>query len=125
MVTTYTCDLKPMHVDASRVGAMTGLAIMNETEVIQEWRLYIVQEFCDGGSLRHAIEARSFLNPATGSPQLEWVLQVGFSSHTSQEFTYGQAASIGKQIALSQARQLAVLLDGKCGIPASGLLSWT
>ena len=45
-------------------------------QVIQEWRLYIVQEFCDGGSLRQAIESRSFLNPATGSPQLEWVLQM-------------------------------------------------
>ncbi|GFR48796.1 hypothetical protein Agub_g10746, partial [Astrephomene gubernaculifera] len=76
VVTTYTCDLKPMHVDSHRGGAMTGLHITNETEVIQEWRLYIVQEYCDGGSLRHAIEARSFLNPATGSPQLEWVLQM-------------------------------------------------
>ncbi|GIL86279.1 hypothetical protein Vretifemale_14684 [Volvox reticuliferus] len=76
VVTTYTCDLKPMHVDSHRGGAMTGLQILNETEVIQEWRLYIVQEFCDGGSLRHAIEARSFLNSATGSPQMEWVLQM-------------------------------------------------
>ncbi|GLI68318.1 hypothetical protein VaNZ11_012681, partial [Volvox africanus] len=76
VVTTYTCDLKPMHVDSQRGGAMTGLQILNETEVIQEWRLYIVQEFCDGGSLRHAIEARSFLNSATGSPQMEWVLQM-------------------------------------------------
>ncbi len=55
---------------------MTGLQIMNEVNVIQEWRLYIVQEFCDGGSLRQAIEARSFLNPATRMPQMEWVLQV-------------------------------------------------
>ncbi|GIL53869.1 hypothetical protein Vafri_9381 [Volvox africanus] len=76
VVTTYTCDLKPMHVDSHRGGAMTGLQILNETEVIQEWRLYIVQEFCDGGSLRHAIEARSFLNSATGTPQMEWVLQM-------------------------------------------------
>ncbi|KAG2491887.1 hypothetical protein HYH03_009839 [Edaphochlamys debaryana] len=76
VVTTYTCDLKPMHVDSHRGGAMTGLQIANETEVIQEWRLYIVQEFCDGGSLRHAIEARSFLSPSTGTPQMEWVLQM-------------------------------------------------
>ena len=76
VVTTYTCDLKPMHVDSRRGGAMTGLQIMNETQVIQEWRLYIVQEFCDGGSLRHAIQARSFLNTSTGAPQMEWVLQM-------------------------------------------------
>ena len=76
MVTTYTCDLKPMHVDSKRGGAMTGLQIMNEVSVIQEWRLYIVQEFCDSGSLRQAIEARSFLNPTTRQPQMEWVLQV-------------------------------------------------
>ncbi|GIL86274.1 hypothetical protein Vretifemale_14680, partial [Volvox reticuliferus] len=32
VVTTYTCDLKPMHVDSHRGGAMTGLQILNETE---------------------------------------------------------------------------------------------
>lgn len=43
VVTTYTCDLKPVHVDSRKGGAMTGLQILNETEAIQEWRLYIVQ----------------------------------------------------------------------------------
>ncbi len=49
---------------------MTGLTVLNEAQAIREWRLYIVQEYCDGGSLRQAIEAQVFYNNDGGEPQM-------------------------------------------------------
>lgn len=49
-----------LQADPSASGALTGLQVVNEAEAVQEWRLYMVQEFCNGGSLRQAIEASVF-----------------------------------------------------------------
>lgn len=36
----------------------------------QDWRLYIVQEYCDGGTLRRALDLKAFNDPTTHTPRL-------------------------------------------------------
>lgn len=37
---------------------------------VQDWRLYIIQEFCDGGTLRRALDLKAFNDPSTHAPRL-------------------------------------------------------
>lgn len=73
VIATYFHEIKPLHVgpegaaddDAAgsthrRTGAV-GAAVMND-ERLQDWKLFLVQEFCEGGSLRNLVDRRGFVN---------------------------------------------------------------
>ena len=42
----------------------------------QEWRLYIIQEFADGGTLRRALDRGVFHDPHTGLPRMDALLDI-------------------------------------------------
>jgi serine/threonine protein kinase len=40
-----------------------GCAHRHQAAALQDWKLFLVQEFCEAGSLRAAIDRRIFLTP--------------------------------------------------------------
>ncbi|KAG2454955.1 hypothetical protein HYH02_000782 [Chlamydomonas schloesseri] len=83
VVTTYSYDIKPMTVQGasstdspgSGTGAngTPGLKIVDKRPVL-DWKLYLVQEYCDGGSLRMAILKRKFFDAKKDEPRMEMIL---------------------------------------------------
>ncbi|KAG2440195.1 hypothetical protein HXX76_004307 [Chlamydomonas incerta] len=83
VVTTYSYDIKPLTVQgasstdspASGNGANStpGMKIVDKRPVL-DWKLYLVQEFCDGGSLRMAILKRKFHDTKKDEPRMEMIL---------------------------------------------------
>jgi len=65
IVNTYAYDLRPVEA--------TGLP---DGKLAAHWKLYIIQEFCDGGSLAQAIDRGVFMDQRTGDRKLEHILQV-------------------------------------------------
>jgi serine/threonine protein kinase len=47
---------------------------------VVDWQLYIIQEYCDGGSLFDAIRARRFWDAGTKSPCFSKVRAAGAMS---------------------------------------------
>ncbi|EFJ48733.1 hypothetical protein VOLCADRAFT_90528 [Volvox carteri f. nagariensis] len=54
-------------------GGGGGLKIIDKRTVL-DWKLYLIQEYCDGGSLRTAILKRKFFDAKKGEPRLEMIL---------------------------------------------------
>ncbi|GIL90997.1 hypothetical protein Vretimale_17053 [Volvox reticuliferus] len=88
VVATYHYDITPIRPsgvvcsggllinDGShmRPGCGTGPGVFpGGTGALSDWKLYLVQEFCDGGSLANALDARAFHDPA-GMPNLALTL---------------------------------------------------
>ncbi|GIM16551.1 hypothetical protein Vretimale_19167 [Volvox reticuliferus] len=78
IIATYAVDAKPMAVLGSRGGSSGGTAgglrsgdsKSRSLAEIQEWRLYIIQEFADGGTLRRALDTGAFHEPHLGLPRM-------------------------------------------------------
>eukprot|EP00803_Ostreobium_quekettii_P010200 evm.model.scf_1470.2 EVM.evm.TU.scf_1470.2 scf_1470:13217-18807(-) len=56
------------------------IIVKESMEGTVDWKLYIVQEFCDGGSLRECLDKRRVLDPETGQPMLGVVCQIGLEA---------------------------------------------
>ncbi|GFH10152.1 protein kinase domain-containing protein [Haematococcus lacustris] len=69
VVATYHYDIIP--VRATEGAGLRGLNITHAAQV--DWKLYLVQEFCDAGALSTAFDQRYF-HSAAGLPYLEMVL---------------------------------------------------
>jgi len=75
IVTTYTYDMQPLGESTKSTG-----------RGVYDWQLYIIQEFCDGGSLYDAIRARRFWNSGDNSPRLQQALTI--ASHVAAGCAY-------------------------------------
>ncbi|KXZ48633.1 hypothetical protein GPECTOR_26g536 [Gonium pectorale] len=87
VVTTYSYDIKPLTVQDSSSGdspscsgmgtpgtpGAGGLRIIDKRTVL-DWKLYLIQEYCDGGSLRTAILKRKFHDTKRAEPRTEMLL---------------------------------------------------
>ncbi|GIL67909.1 hypothetical protein Vafri_21128 [Volvox africanus] len=84
IIATYAVDAKPMAVLGSRGGSSAGTAgalrsgdsRSRSLAEIQEWRLYIIQEFADGGTLRRALDSGAFHEPHLGLPRMDMILDI-------------------------------------------------
>ncbi|GFR41905.1 hypothetical protein Agub_g2695 [Astrephomene gubernaculifera] len=90
VVTTYSYDIKPLTVrtDCSGEsprsgpgGVGTGIGGLPSSSIkiidkrpVLDWKLYLVQEYCDGGSLRTAILKRKFFDAKRGEARIEMIL---------------------------------------------------
>ncbi|GIL77290.1 hypothetical protein Vretimale_3044 [Volvox reticuliferus] len=98
VVTTYSYDIKPLTVQVAsdpetpdccqgpangqNGGGGGGMKIIDKRPIL-DWKLYLIQEYCDGGSLRTAILKRKFFDAKKGEPRMEMILD------TSLELTGG------------------------------------
>ncbi|KAG2498355.1 hypothetical protein HYH03_003614 [Edaphochlamys debaryana] len=96
VVTTYSYDIKPLTVQHNSSGdgpdsngpsangqgtpgggggggTPGGFKIVDKRTVL-DWKLYLIQEYCDGGSLRTAILKRKFFDAKKGEPRMEMIL---------------------------------------------------
>ncbi|GFR41530.1 hypothetical protein Agub_g2226 [Astrephomene gubernaculifera] len=83
IIATYAVDVKPMTVlrceGSTCPNTSSGCTAEGKTKSlaeIQEWRLYIIQEFADGGTLRRMLDRGAFHDLATGLPRLDMLLDV-------------------------------------------------
>eukprot|EP00892_Ulva_mutabilis_P010840 jgi/Ulvmu1/8128/UM040_0023.1 len=108
VIATYFHEIKPMSVapasgpEANTVSAAAqvapgsgarqgagavGAAVMND-ERLQDWKLFLVQEFCEGGSLRGLVDRRAFVNHH-GRVKLrkcvECLVDIAYGMHYIQE----------------------------------------
>ncbi|GFR47604.1 hypothetical protein Agub_g9339 [Astrephomene gubernaculifera] len=66
IVATYAVDVQPLGaLGAGGVGAGGGAAGERDSTLssLLDWRLYIVQEYCDGGPLRKLVQSRCLQTP--------------------------------------------------------------
>ncbi|GIL57612.1 hypothetical protein Vafri_12675 [Volvox africanus] len=88
VVATYHYDITPIRPSAAvcsggllisdgslmRAGCGTGPGVLpGGPGAVSDWKLYLVQEFCDAGSLANALDARAFHDPS-GMPNLALTL---------------------------------------------------
>ncbi|GIL63599.1 hypothetical protein Vafri_17636 [Volvox africanus] len=86
VVSTYSYDIKPLTVQGvsdpdtsdscqspSNGQNGGGMKIIDKRPVL-DWKLYLIQEYCDGGSLRTAILKRKFFDSKKGEPRMEMIL---------------------------------------------------
>jgi len=52
------------------------MSSVNNSQVMVDWKLYIVQEFCEGGSLRDCLDEKRLLD-AGGQPRLDILCEIG------------------------------------------------
>ncbi|KXZ56159.1 hypothetical protein GPECTOR_1g136 [Gonium pectorale] len=77
IISTYAVDAKPMTVLGRNGGsALPGGSKPKSLADIQEWRLYIIQEFADGGTLRRSLDKGAFHEPYSGLPYLDMLLDI-------------------------------------------------
>ncbi|KAG2440432.1 hypothetical protein HYH02_010317 [Chlamydomonas schloesseri] len=83
IIATYAVDAKPMTVlgrvlsaQQTHSGSLAGGLPSKSLADIQEWRLYIIQEFADGGTLRRALDRGVFHDPHTGLPRMDALLDI-------------------------------------------------
>eukprot|EP00803_Ostreobium_quekettii_P009013 evm.model.scf_600EXC.1 EVM.evm.TU.scf_600EXC.1 scf_600EXC:18956-22639(+) len=80
IVHTYTYSFKRLEAET-----LTPLERVEEAHTrvdlgTVDWKLYIVQEFCDGGSMRECLDKRRVLDPRTEEPMFGVVCQIGLES---------------------------------------------
>ncbi|PNH01072.1 hypothetical protein TSOC_013058 [Tetrabaena socialis] len=83
VINTYAYDIKPLRMcpappsSAGTASNRGGDTIMSaDGGGIMDWKLYIIQEYCDGGTLRDALDGSRFLDPDTGLGQMEVAVRV-------------------------------------------------
>eukprot|EP00803_Ostreobium_quekettii_P009339 evm.model.scf_518.3 EVM.evm.TU.scf_518.3 scf_518:26975-29263(-) len=105
IVQTYAYNFKRLEASslttdfiASKQPSKTNPAT-NNTQVMVDWKLYIVQEFCDGGSLRECLDDRRLLS-RDGLPKLPALLEIGQGVasglnhlHTQHNIVHGDLSS--------------------------------
>ena len=105
IVNTYAYDLRTLTPDVSLPDS--------HLEAGTHWKLYIVQEFCDGGTLADWIDNRKLLSPTSSSEKVvvmwEWILQLivdilkGLVYIHSNQIIHGDLSS-GNVLLKSEAR---------------------
>lgn len=78
VVCTYSYDIKRLQAGSleARVAGLKKKAGVNILDSCVDWKLFIIQEFCEKGTLQAALKARAFVDERTGNPDLESLLEV-------------------------------------------------
>ncbi|CAD7699742.1 unnamed protein product [Ostreobium quekettii] len=90
MLTSDYKDPKQLNIESTTTG----------TGVVVDWKLYIVQEFCDGGSLRECLDKKMVLEKEDGRPKLGAICQLALEAasgmshlHTQHNIVHGDLSS--------------------------------
>lgn len=84
VVSTYSYDIQPLNASSSQTRGGWHVATSMPLQMATDWKLFIVQEYCSGGSLRQALDNRVFWDSSTRQPKLvsagrrdvAWMLRV-------------------------------------------------
>lgn len=77
VVCTYSYDIKRLQAGIMEAG-VAGLkkkAGVNILDSCVDWKLFIIQEYCEKGTLQDALKARAFVDERTGNPDLVCVTE--------------------------------------------------
>ncbi|KAI8472037.1 MAG: hypothetical protein J3K34DRAFT_520076 [Monoraphidium minutum] len=88
VVATLSYDLQPL---AAHGGG--GLSVFGApgSEQVSDWKLFLVQEFCNGGSLRQAVDGRLVLwDEAAGGPNMREILSAALDIATGMEHIHSK-----------------------------------
>eukprot|EP00803_Ostreobium_quekettii_P011186 evm.model.scf_3883.2 EVM.evm.TU.scf_3883.2 scf_3883:5939-9466(-) len=82
IVQTYSYSFKRLETSAVEAGGRECPRVVADggRAGTVDWKLYIVQEFCDGGSLRECLDQRRLLDPCTAQPMFGVVCQIGLEA---------------------------------------------
>ncbi|GAX74416.1 hypothetical protein CEUSTIGMA_g1864.t1 [Chlamydomonas eustigma] len=90
IVNTYAHDLR----------ALTDESLPQETEAKMNaagasWKLYIIQEYCDGGNLSEAMQRGDLFDAEKGRPRWSWLLQLGADICRGLSYIHSQSVIHG------------------------------
>ncbi|CAD7702187.1 unnamed protein product [Ostreobium quekettii] len=106
IVQTYTYSFKQLQVSAiqeleckdSKCASIDSTSI--KTTSVVDWKLYIIQEFCDGGTLRDCLDAKRILNKDSGRPELTTIARLALETasgmchlHSQHNIVHGDLSS--------------------------------
>ncbi|CAD7699857.1 unnamed protein product [Ostreobium quekettii] len=82
IVQTYSYSFKRLEATTIQPPEKRKHRIINTESMggTVDWKLYIVQEFCDRGSLRECLDKRRILDPVTEQPMFGVVCQIGLEA---------------------------------------------
>eukprot|EP00803_Ostreobium_quekettii_P000292 evm.model.scf_158.4 EVM.evm.TU.scf_158.4 scf_158:36980-48133(-) len=78
VVCTYSYDIKRLQPGSleARVQGLKNKSGVNILDSYVDWKLFIIQEYCEKGTLRVALRDRAFLDPQTEAPDLKSLLEI-------------------------------------------------
>jgi hypothetical protein len=85
---TFHCEMRPAPTPISR---STG----SSSTRLNEWRLFLVQEYCDGGSLAEAIGAGFFRGMWGEKPNMSLVLQAAWEIASGLQYIHSREVCHG------------------------------
>jgi len=85
IVATYSYDMRPLGA-----GKGAGDAATARPQGITDWQLFIIQEYCDGGSLYDALAGHKLWDGARNGPHLAMVLNVVLDMAAGLEYLHSR-----------------------------------
>lgn len=78
VVCTYSYDIKRLQAGSmeARLQGLKRKSGVNVLDSCVDWKLFIIQEFCEMGTLHSALQQRAFVDERTGNPDLESLLEI-------------------------------------------------
>jgi serine/threonine protein kinase len=70
VVSTYSYDIQPLNASSAQTRGGWHVASSVPLQMATDWKLFIVQEYCNGGSLRQALDNRVFWDGSSRQPKL-------------------------------------------------------
>jgi len=78
VVCTYSYDIKRLQPGSleARVQGLKNKSGVNILDSYVDWKLFIIQEYCEQGTLRVALREKVFVDPQTEGPDLKSLLEI-------------------------------------------------
>ncbi|EFJ49343.1 hypothetical protein VOLCADRAFT_104447 [Volvox carteri f. nagariensis] len=94
VINTYSYDIKPLRMcpapTSSTHSSRAETVVSSEGGSIMDWKLYIIQEYCDGGTLKDALDGSRFTNPETGMSYTETAVRVAIEIASGMSYIHNR-----------------------------------
>ncbi|GIL88731.1 hypothetical protein Vretifemale_16581 [Volvox reticuliferus] len=94
VINTFSYDIKPLRMCPAPASSTTSsraeTLVSSEGGSVMDWKLYIIQEYCDGGTLKDALDGARFTDPDTGMAYKETAVRVAIEIALGMSYIHGR-----------------------------------
>ncbi|GLI66603.1 hypothetical protein VaNZ11_010524, partial [Volvox africanus] len=94
VINTFSYDIKPLRMcpapASSTASSRAETVVSSEASSIMDWKLFIIQEYCDGGTLKDALDGAHFTDPDTGTAYKETAVRVAIEIASGMSYIHGR-----------------------------------